>query len=73
MVIIKKGINMPAKKDCQRLTIDISKNEHIKLKMMSAILNRSMHSIITEAISTQIKGFKGIEDIEKIRMRNGNS
>jgi len=40
---------------------------------MAAILNRSIHSIITEAISTQIKGFNGIEDIEKIKARNGNS
>ena len=61
---------MPAKKGFQRLTIDVTKDCHIKLKMLAAILDRSMHSLISESIEILIKDFKGMKNIEQVKAKN---
>ncbi|MCK5632742.1 hypothetical protein KAH94_03270 [bacterium] len=61
---------MPAKKGFQRFTIDVTKDTHIKLKMLAAILDRSMHSMIVEKIESIVKDFKGIGSIEKVKAQN---
>jgi len=61
---------MPAKKGFQRLTIDITKESHVKLKMMATIAGKSMHSMIVESIEKRINGFKGLATIEKLKAQN---
>lgn len=61
---------MPAKKGLQRLTIDITKEDHHNLKVMSAVLGKSMHSVIVKSIKGQLKDFKGMEKIEKLKAQN---
>ena len=63
---------MPAKKGLQRLTIDIPKEDHMTLKLMATILGKSMHTVIVEGINNQIKDFKGLENIEKLKKQNIN-
>ena len=61
---------MPAKEGFQRFTIDVTKDTHIKLKMISTILDKSMHSMIVEKIEGLVKDFKGIKSIEQVKAQN---
>lgn len=61
---------MPAKKGYQRLTIDVTKDCHIKLKILAATLDRSMHSMILESVEELIKDFKGMKSIERVKAQN---
>jgi len=49
---------MPAKKGFQRLTIDITKEQHRRLKIISLLTGESMHSAIVRCIHVMICGYK---------------
>ena len=62
---------MSAKKGFQRLTIDIPIDDHLKLKLMATVLGKSMHSVIVEGINSQIRDFKGMKSIQRLKKQNG--
>lgn len=61
---------MPAKKGLQRLTIDITIEDHLNLKLMSTMMGKSMHSVIVKSIKGQLKDFKGMKSLEKLKEKN---
>ncbi len=64
---------MDIKNDLSRITIDIPKESHKRLKAMAAILGKSMREIVIESIEKRIysekmpnkKTLKAISDVEK--------
>ena len=64
---------MNAKSDLSRITIDIPKESHRKLKAMAALLGKSMREIIIESIEERLYGShspnketkKAIEEVEQ--------
>jgi hypothetical protein len=64
---------MTAKSNLSRITVDIPRVDHKKLKAMAAVLGKSMREIIIEAIEEHIYGdkspnkktLKAIEDAAK--------
>lgn len=68
-----KPKNKGAKSDLARITIDISKIDHKKLKALSIVLEKSMREIILELIEERLyatkspnkKTLKAIDDVEK--------
>ena len=64
---------MKTRNELSRITVDIPKIDHKKLKAMAALTGRSMREIITESIEEYIssakypnkKTLKAIEDAEK--------
>jgi len=61
---------MAAKKGFRRITIDVPREDHMKIKLMATLLGKSMHSVIVESIEAQIKDFKGIEKVTQIQKQN---
>ena len=64
---------MNTKNDYSRITIDIPKEDHKRLKALAAILGKSMREIVLESIekciysvnSPNCKTLKAIKDVEK--------
>ena len=46
---------MDKKGELSRITVDIPKIDHTRLKALSAILDKSMREIITESIKTTLR------------------
>ncbi len=49
---------MNRKKELSRITIDIPKEDHKKLKAMAAILGKCMREIVIESLKEQLNGSK---------------
>ncbi len=49
---------MNIKKDLSRITIDIPKEDHKKLKAMAAILGKSMREIVIESLEQHLSSSK---------------
>ena len=64
---------MPAKAGFQRMTIDITESDHLKLKMLTTVLGKSMSKWIVALISDRLKKIKGMENIEKFKKQNNIS
>lgn len=63
---------MPAKRDLSRITIDISKEDHKRLKAISAVLGKSMRIVVIEALEEYLyktnsssDALSAVKDIEK--------
>lgn len=51
-------MNIKNNEDVSRMTIDIPKNDHKKLKTLSVILGKSMREIVIESIEGYLKNAK---------------
>lgn len=61
---------MNIKNDLSRMTIDIPKQDHMKLKAMAAVLGKSMKEIVIESLelfSANLPNNKMLEAISNIR------
>ena len=64
---------MATKNDLSRITIDISRDDHKRLKAISAVLGKSMRVVVIEALeeylyktnSTNSDALSTVKDIEK--------
>jgi len=73
ILILRLENTMSTKNELSRITIDIPKTDHKRLKTMAGILGTSMRELIIEAIEKHIysknipnkKTLKAIHDIEK--------
>lgn len=61
---------MPAKNGFQRMTIDFTEEDHYKLKMLSTLMRKSMHSIIVESVLEKMSSFKELKAIEGLVSQN---
>ena len=67
---------MIVKSDLSRITVDIPKDSHKKLKAMAALLGKSMREIIIETIEKNLlnpktpnkKTLRAIKDVEKEKL-----
>ena len=67
---------MSMKSEVSRITIDIPKASHKRLKAMAAILGKSMRELVVESIEehlekTQLPNKQTLKAIEKVEKRTG--
>jgi hypothetical protein len=61
---------MPTKNNLSRMTIDISQDEHKRLKAIAAILGKSMRVVVLEAVQQYIQNSSNTSDIPKHLTKN---